>query len=168
MIDPVRVRVSGPLAPFAAGFAAELTRQGCTPKSASLQLQLMAHVSRWLAAQALDPGALSPVTAERFLAACRAAGYAEHRSEKALRPLLVYLRGLGVTPRVGAPVREEPVEALLCRYHMELPRLCGAQHRRGNSTRPPRAPGKDCTPRPTHDERRPGPSRLMTPPPRRC
>ena len=39
MGKPSRVRVTGPLAPFAAGFRQELARQGYTLHSASNQLQ---------------------------------------------------------------------------------------------------------------------------------
>ncbi|RUW29381.1 integrase, partial [Mesorhizobium sp. M2A.F.Ca.ET.015.02.1.1] len=45
-IDPFRVRVQGPLAPFAAGFAGELARQGYTPLSAREQMRLVARLSR--------------------------------------------------------------------------------------------------------------------------
>jgi hypothetical protein len=41
MGKPSRVRVTGPLAPRAAGFRQELARQGYTPHSASNQLQLI-------------------------------------------------------------------------------------------------------------------------------
>lgn len=49
MTDPSRIRISGPLEVFAAGFASELSRQGYTPNSARLQMHLMAHLSRLLA-----------------------------------------------------------------------------------------------------------------------
>ncbi len=42
------VRVTGPLAPYARGFAVELARLGFTRGSAQKQLLLAAHVSRWL------------------------------------------------------------------------------------------------------------------------
>ena len=51
MTDLSRVRVTGPLAPFAAGFAAELVAQGHASQPAAQQLRLMAHVSRWLLAE---------------------------------------------------------------------------------------------------------------------
>ena len=46
--DPLRVVVTGPLTAYAAGFCAELARQGYAPQPASELAQLMAHVSRWL------------------------------------------------------------------------------------------------------------------------
>jgi integrase/recombinase XerD len=68
MANPDRVRVTGPLAAFKDGFAAELVRQG-------YQLQLMAHLSRWMAVRGVDAAGLTaPVMAE-FLTARRDAGY---------------------------------------------------------------------------------------------
>jgi integrase/recombinase XerD len=49
MSDPFRVQLSGPLLVFAAGFLEELLGRG--PGTAAKQLQLMAHLSRWMAAQ---------------------------------------------------------------------------------------------------------------------
>ena len=45
-IDPFCVRVQGSLAPFAAGFARELTRQGYTQISALGQMRQLARLSR--------------------------------------------------------------------------------------------------------------------------
>jgi integrase/recombinase XerD len=56
---PSRVRVRGPLAPFACGFRRELARQGYTLHSASNQLQLMAHASGWLGSRGLGVGELT-------------------------------------------------------------------------------------------------------------
>jgi site-specific recombinase XerC len=56
---------------------------------------------------------------ERYLAQRRAAGYAQYRSVKALRPLLEYLAPLGVLP-IPLGVPPDPVEELLGRYHAWL------------------------------------------------
>jgi integrase len=45
MTDPSRIRFSGPLRAYAAGFASELLRQGYTPKTAGLQVYLMAQLA---------------------------------------------------------------------------------------------------------------------------
>ena len=119
MENPSRVRLTGPLKPYARGFAAELSRQGYTPVSAAVQLRLLAHVSRWLAGEGLDATGLAPEVVERFLAARRAAEYTNHRSGKALGPLLGHLRGLGATPP-PAEAALTPVEALLERYRRFL------------------------------------------------
>ena len=89
------VRMTGPLAPYAAGLAGELARLGFTELSARCQLGLAAHLSRWLAAARLGTAALTTAVVEAYLAARRAAGYSAYLTPKALAPLLGYLRGLG-------------------------------------------------------------------------
>lgn len=115
------VRFSGPLESYAQGFAEELSRLGYQALTGiKPQLFLVSHLSRWLAECGLEPSVLSsPEVVEEFFAGRRAAGYANYRTVKALVPLLIYLRGLGV---VGlAPVAELTLEeALLERYRSYL------------------------------------------------
>lgn len=120
MDEVQRVRVVGPLEPYAAGFGAELTRLGYTLFSARLQLGLAAHLSRWLAGEGLDAGALSAAVVAEFVVARRAAGYTAYRSSAALAPLLGYLRGLGVTPWPVPALPQGPGEVLLERYRSYL------------------------------------------------
>jgi len=94
-------RVRGPLAPYAAGFVVELVGRGYRPRSVSGQLELTAHLSRWLVEQGLEPGGLTQETAERFLAIRRASDVSL-RSWRALGPLVIYLRRLGVAPEIVA------------------------------------------------------------------
>jgi len=119
MGDPSRVRVTGPLALFADGFAAELSRQGYRRNAVADQLRLMAHLSRWLAAHALDMAALTPPVMEAFLAARRSQGYTLWLSPRALAPLVAFLRDREVMPPVTEPVLN-PTEALLARYRSYL------------------------------------------------
>lgn len=119
MGDPSRVRVTGPLQPYAAGFGEELARLGYTKHSASHQLLLLAHLSRWLSSEGLHVSELTPAITERFLEARRAAGYRMWLSPKALAPMLSYLRALGVVPPAPVPVLG-PAEALLARYQAHL------------------------------------------------
>jgi integrase/recombinase XerD len=119
MGDPSRARVTGPLQQYAPGFVAELARLGYTASSASGQMFVMAHLSRWLAGEGLDAAGLTPQVAERFVAARRAAGYTLYLSMKALGPLLGYLRWLGAVPP-PAPEPATPAEALLARYRHYL------------------------------------------------
>jgi integrase/recombinase XerD len=102
------------------GSLGELSRLGYTSGSACGQMFLMAHVSRWLAGEGLDAGGLTAEAAGRFLAARRAAGYAQLLSPKAMAPLLGYLRRLGAAPEAPAPVPAGPVEDLLARYRCYL------------------------------------------------
>ena len=120
MVARMKVRIAGPLVPFAAGFSGELARLGYTALSARLQLQLMAHVSRWLASERLAAAALTPAAVDRFLAARRAAGYANHRTAKSLAPLLGYLQAAGAAPPPPPEVASTPLEALLERYRRYL------------------------------------------------
>jgi integrase/recombinase XerD len=116
---PSRVRVTGPLAVFAEGFAGELARLGYKPNAAADQLRLMAHLSRWVDAGQHDVAGLTPPVMEAFLAARRAEGYVLWLSPKALVPLFEYLRRLGVVP-APAPGPVTPAEALLGRYRCYL------------------------------------------------
>jgi integrase/recombinase XerD len=116
----LRVRVTGPLAEFALGFADELDRLGYTQLSAANQLRLMAHMSRWMAAQGLAPKDLTRPRFSQFLTARRDAGYTCWLSERGLRPLVTYLVGLGTTPAPEAVVEQSPVERLLDAYSRHL------------------------------------------------
>jgi len=98
-------------------YGAWLSRQGYTPVSVRFQLQLLAHVSRWLASQGLGAAGLTSAAVASFAASRRAAGYTNYRSPKALAPLLGYLRGLGGVPLPPAAAPASRVEALLERYH---------------------------------------------------
>ena len=64
-----RVRVSGPLAEYAAGFAGFLAEAGYTPLSAANQVRVLAHLSRWLEDGGLAPGELTGQRVREFLAA---------------------------------------------------------------------------------------------------
>lgn len=120
MHDPLRVRVSGPLAPYAAGYAAELARVGYTASGATLQLRLVADLSAWVDALGFEPGALSAPVVDRFLATRRAAGHTRYASVRAVRPAIEYLRGLGIVPLAPEPVSDAPIDRLLARYRRYL------------------------------------------------
>jgi integrase/recombinase XerD len=107
-------RVLGPLAPYADGFVVGLVEPGYRPRSVSCQLELMAHLSRWLGEQGVEPDGLTPGMADRFLEV-RREGQASLRSWRALDPLVGYLRGLGVVPKIAAPA-DSPVDRLLEEY----------------------------------------------------
>lgn len=126
IVDPTRARMTGPLTPFKPGFVAELQRQGYTPSGATAHVRLMAHVSRWLQGEGLEPGDFTSAAIERFRAARRAAGYSRHCSARALVPLVTHLRELGaVPPPAPAPAPVGPVEELLERYRLYLTRERG-------------------------------------------
>jgi len=113
--NPSRVCVTGPLETHASGFVLELVRVGYTKNATADQLRLLAHLSRWLAAEGLSAAELTPAVGDAFLIARRTAGYTLWLSRKALRPMLQYLRDLGAAPPEPVVV-PTPAEALLERY----------------------------------------------------
>ncbi len=114
--DPSRVRVPGPLADYAGGFAAELARRGYRPGSVACHLRLMAQLSRWLQARGLDGGGLTPGAVDSFLAARREAGHAAGVAAGSLEPLLGFLRVAGVAPGWVPRAAAGPADALLACY----------------------------------------------------
>jgi integrase/recombinase XerD len=114
--EALRVRLTGPLAEFAPGFAEELSRQGYTDLSALNQLRLMAHLSRWLVARGLVLGELTRAQLVEFLAARREAGYTGWLSEHGLAPLVAHLVRVGAMPAPERPAKESVVDQLLETY----------------------------------------------------
>ena len=115
-----RVGVIGPLAAFAPGFRAELVRQGYRSGSVAEQLRLMAHASRWLAVRDLQAGDLTEVRVALVMSERRAAGRSRLLSPRAMRPLLSYLRGLGVVPAALEAAPLTVAESLVERYSVYL------------------------------------------------
>ncbi|WP_180279693.1 site-specific integrase [Rhodococcus qingshengii] len=113
--DPTHVRFTGPLAPFAPGFAEDLTSRGYTATSATIQVQLAADLSRWLESQRLAPVDLTEPVIEQYLA-IRRSSYSHLYSALALAPLLGHLRRAGAAPAVVAPAPVSAVDILLGRY----------------------------------------------------
>ena len=114
LIDLTRVRVSGPLSGLAAGFTDHLIQRGYEPGSARRQIYLLNHLSNWLASEGLEVDNLHAKEVERFQRARYAAGCRSLPSTRAMRPILGYLRHLGIAP-TGLPapatgVLEEFVE----------------------------------------------------------
>lgn len=119
MKDPSRVRVAGPLEPYARGFCAELARQGYARSSAVEQLKLVAHLSRWMSGESLSAGELTPERVDQFVAARRADGRRHFLSPRGLRPLRGYLVKLGIAGPVPQVVAS-PADMLVERYRAYL------------------------------------------------
>lgn len=122
----------GPLTEHAAGFAAELHRQGFTPLSVVHQLRLAAHLSRWMQDRSVDLGQLTADWVDEFLVERRTT-HTNRYSHRSLRPLLGFLNELGVLPAEApaAPTHIELVVAGFERYQVNerglLPRTAAAQ-----------------------------------------
>jgi integrase len=80
----------------------------------------MVDVSQWLAEQGLGAGDLTVSVVERYATERRAAGRARYLSSRALRPLLGYLRELGVAPLAVPAAPLTPAEVLIGRYSLYL------------------------------------------------
>ena len=124
MSDPFRVQMSRPLSAFADGYRRELLAHGYGADGATKQLRLMTHLSRWMAARDLPPGALGRVEIERFVAE-RRLSHRQLISARALEPPLAYLRGLGVVPPARSREAATAAGELLDRYADYLRLRCG-------------------------------------------
>jgi len=115
------VHVSGPLAPWVAGFRSWLEEAGYTLTSSVNQMRLLAHVSRWLDAGHFGVAELTEGRVNEFLAARRAAGYRRRVSRRSLAPLLGFLAAHGALPD-AAPltVAVSPTAALVDSFHRYL------------------------------------------------
>jgi integrase/recombinase XerD len=114
MKESERVRVSGPLARFAAGFAARLTAEGYTDLSLRNQLLLVAHFSRWLEAKHIEVSELTRQSVDRYLRVRRRTRTC-WRSIRGLTPLLTFL---GHAAIVGA--RRPADSDVVARYRASL------------------------------------------------
>lgn len=121
--DPPEARAGGPLADWAAGFAACLTGRGYSWSSAKHHLHLMADLSAWLGGKGLTAEDLTPPVAGRFCGVLRA-----RRSylvkAASVEPLLGYLRSLGVLPSRSADGPADGVGVLLrdCERYLRVER----------------------------------------------
>jgi integrase/recombinase XerD len=120
MAQVKRVKVVGPLEPFQPGFEALLAGMGYTPRSVVHQLWLVKHLSVWLEERDLAAADLAPDVVRAFLACRQAEGYVRFPTERALAPLLGYLRELGVAPVPAAPVVAGQLPELIERYRRYL------------------------------------------------
>jgi integrase/recombinase XerD len=153
MSTPSRVRITGPLVPYAAGFRADLEAKGYRPNAVGCQLYVFAHVSRWLESKRLSPDSLTPEQVQAFLVARRRAGYTMWLSDKGVAQVLGYLRQVGAAPVPATAGPTTAADAVLEEFRSYL------IHERGLApgtvtadvhmarlflaTRPPEDPGLD-------------------------
>jgi integrase/recombinase XerD len=93
---------------------------GYSPVGATLQLRLMARLSRWMQSEGLGPAGLTGEVVERFSAERRAAGCRDYVTARAMAPLLGYLRGIGVAPAASRPAPMTASGLLLARFEEYL------------------------------------------------
>jgi integrase/recombinase XerD len=113
--------MTGPLAPFAEAYSAELRKRGYTPLSTVNALRQVGRLSRWLEARGLLARELSGDRVEEFLDWQRARG--RHRcqwSRPGLVCLLEVLRGLGVPAVEESEAACSPTDLLLASFERYL------------------------------------------------
>ncbi|MCA1677906.1 MAG: hypothetical protein LC777_02615 [Actinobacteria bacterium] len=116
-----RVLMTGPLAPFAEAYSAELSERGYTPRSVVSELRQVARLSCWLAAHGLTAAELSDARVDEFLVWQRAEGrYRSHWSRPGLWCLLDVLRGVGVLAAEEPAAPSSPTDVLLARFERYL------------------------------------------------
>jgi site-specific recombinase XerD len=91
---------------------AELAARGYAPHSITAHAQLMAHLSGWLTATGRGVEALTGEVVREYALARREAGYQNRTTERAVAPLLEYLRGLRAAPPPAVPVPSTPAEVV--------------------------------------------------------
>ena len=87
--------VSGPLAPYAAGFGSWLASRAYSRSAAADRLYQFDQLSRWLAREGLCAGDLTSGQAERFAGTRRAAGVVSWSSPRSVALPLEFLRASG-------------------------------------------------------------------------
>jgi site-specific recombinase XerD len=112
--------VSGPLAPYAAGFESWLRSRSYSSSAAADRMYQLDQLSRWLGREGLGVGELTGDQAERFTAARQAAGLVSWASRQSVTLPLGYLRTLGVAPVPAPVVAQSLLEDLLEDYRRYL------------------------------------------------
>ena len=102
------------LAQYANGFDAWLGRLGYSPRTREAQGALLRHLAGWLAQRNVPLAGLTGEVAGEYAAVRRER--VRLRSERALWPVLGYLRELGAVPPAAVVVPREPVDVLLARF----------------------------------------------------
>lgn len=112
--------VPGPLSGCGEGFVDYLVGLGYAAGSIQLRVNLLKHVSRWLAAEGLDPAEFDSAAVERFIAV-RRSDHVDLSSAKVLVPLLAFLRSAGMIPMpmVSAGAMST-VDVILARWREHL------------------------------------------------
>lgn len=111
----ITVQVVGPLKPYAGQLMELLAVRGYSPLTRVPHLQVMTHLSKWLAARQLAVAELTAARVDEYLGQRRGGGYVAFRTRTSLAPLLEVLAS------AGAPLDEpdppvSAVDALLDGY----------------------------------------------------
>lgn len=108
--------VSGPLAPYAAGFEVWLRSRSYSSSATANRLCQLDRLSRWLDRRGLAVGELSDALVAAFTSSRREGGLVTWTSPQSVALPLAYLREIGVMPSPATTVASGPLEGLLADY----------------------------------------------------
>ena len=108
--------VSGPLAPYAAGFESWLRRRSYSASAVANRLCQLDRLSRWLEREGLTAGELSDTRVAEFVSSRRDAGLVTWTTPQSVTLVLGYLREVGVMPFPAVMVATGSLEGLLADY----------------------------------------------------
>ncbi len=109
-------QVSGPLAPFQAGFSSWLRSRSYSHSAVRGRVGQFGQLSAWLEREGLTAGELTPLLAAEFMRSLREADKVPWTARLSLDLPLEYLRGLGVVPLPAVPVPEGLTDELIAEY----------------------------------------------------
>jgi site-specific recombinase XerD len=112
--------VSGPLAPYAAGFESWLRRRSYSPSAVANRLCQLDQLSRWLERRGLTAAELSEMWAAEFASSRREIGLVTWTLPQSVALPLQYLREIGVVPAPAPAAGAGPLEELLVEYRRFL------------------------------------------------
>ncbi|MBV8995023.1 MAG: hypothetical protein JO287_15295, partial [Pseudonocardiales bacterium] len=108
--------VTGPLAPYAAGFSSWLASRAYSCSAVADRLYQFDQLSRWLAREGLGVGELTGEQAERFAQERRVRGVVSWASPRSVALPLEYLRQMGAVPPPAPACPVGRLEELLADY----------------------------------------------------
>ncbi len=111
-----RLEISGPLAPFEAGFTEWLRRKGYASAVVRVHQRRVTHLSRWMEAENVDVASFGLVTVDAFIAAQETAGRLRAWRAGSWAALVEYLRLVGVSVADRPRPVATAADALLARY----------------------------------------------------
>ena len=115
-----RVRLTGPLAPYAQRFAQQLLAKGYTDLSVADQLRLMTHMSRWMHGQGLAAAVLGDEQLRAYCDARRGQGYTARLMPGGLACLQDFLRSEGLPSQAVIEMPRSAGDELISRYQAYL------------------------------------------------
>ena len=124
MSDPFKVVVEGPLSPLAPDFHVFLSSVGYSPDSVSQQLQLLAHLSRWMAGCGVVVQELTPRLPENFFETRRQT-YRNFHTPRSLASFVNFLDQAHIDRATDPPRVVSPEDELLCGFEQYLLRERG-------------------------------------------